>query len=97
MEITEVRIKKAEGKEKLLGTASVNIDNVFVIHGIHVYVDANGEKYIQMPKSKMKDGNLKDICHPITNEVRKYFTEQIVAAFESGVAKDVVRQEDSVQ
>ncbi|MGA2958173.1 MAG: SpoVG family protein, partial [Thermodesulfobacteriota bacterium] len=48
MEITDIRIKKVEGENKLKAYASITFDDSFVIHNIKV-IQGNNGLFIAMP------------------------------------------------
>lgn len=82
MEITDIRIKKVEGENKLKGYASVTFDDSFVIHNIKILQGLNG-LFIAMPSRKTKNGEIKDIAHPITSQFREKIQNAILEAFKS--------------
>ncbi|MDR0676959.1 MAG: SpoVG family protein, partial [Elusimicrobiota bacterium] len=65
MQITEVRIF-LKNEERLKAYASITFDDAFVIRNLKVI---NGKKgmFVSMPNRKTKDGEYKDIAHPVTN------------------------------
>jgi len=81
MNITDIRIRKINKEGKMKALASLTIDDVFVIHDIKVI---EGEKglFIAMPSKKTADGEYKDICHPITTQLREELREKILKAYE---------------
>jgi len=81
MNITEVRVKKVEAEnDKLKGWASVTFDNVFVVHNLKIIQGQKG-LFVAMPNRKTKDGEYRDIAHPLTNEMRKSIEEAIIKEF----------------
>ena len=80
MKVTDVKIFKREDGEAFLGSASVVLDDDFVIYGIRVY-DKGGKRYILFPSRKVKDKWV-NICHPINKECRKKIEEAIFKAFD---------------
>ncbi len=80
MEITDIRIKKVNGEGALLGYASVTFDDEFVVHNIRIMSGRNGN-YIVMPNRKMKNGEYKDIAHPIKTEFRRKLENAILEAY----------------
>lgn len=80
MNITDIRIRKINKEGKMKGLASITIDDVFVIHDIKVI---EGEKglFIAMPSKKTSDGEYKDICHPITTQLREELRDKILKAY----------------
>ena len=82
MDITDIRIRKINKEGKMKGLASITIDDVFVVHDIKVI---EGEKglFIAMPSKKTADGDYKDICHPITTQLREELRDKILKAYEN--------------
>ena len=65
MEISDIRIRRVQGKERLKAYASVAFDNEFVVHNIKVIETPEGSLFIAMPSRVSPDGSFKDIAHPI--------------------------------
>ena len=76
MKITDVRLKKVDGHNRLKAIASVTIDDCFVIHELRIIEGDNG-LFIAMPSRKLPEGEFKDIAHPINAETRKMFEDAI--------------------
>lgn len=70
MELTEVRIRNISNGGVLKAVASITIDNEFVIHDLKVIDSPNG-MFVAMPNKQTKDGEYKDIAHPIKQSVRE--------------------------
>jgi len=68
MDITNVKVYKILGKNKLRATASITFDNSFMVHGLKVIEGTKG-LFVVMPAIK-KNGIFRDIAHPITAEMR---------------------------
>lgn len=69
MEITDIRIRRLEGSNKMKAIVSITIDDEFVLHDIKV-VDGEKGLFIAMPSKKTSDGEYRDIAHPIKTETR---------------------------
>ena len=82
MKISEVRIRKVENSDdsKLKAVASVTIDECFVVHDIKVIKGESG-MFIAMPSKKTKEGEFKDIAHPINPATRQELNDAILTAF----------------
>jgi stage V sporulation protein G len=80
LKITEVRITKVEGQGALKAFASVTFDGVFAVHGIRVVEGKNG-LFISMPNRQVKEGEYKDIAHPVTKEFKKELSDAILAEY----------------
>ena len=80
MKITDVRLKKVDGHNRLKAIASVTIDDCFVIHELRI-IDGDNGLFIAMPSRKLPEGEFKDIAHPINAETRKMFEDAIFEEF----------------
>ncbi|MCR5462728.1 MAG: septation regulator SpoVG [bacterium] len=77
MKITDVRLKKVDGHNRLKAIASVTIDDCFVIHELRIIEGDNG-LFIAMPSRKLPEGEFKDIAHPINTETREQLEKAIL-------------------
>lgn len=83
MKITSVTVRKVEKEEsRMKGIASVLIDDCFAVHDIRIIEGDNG-LFIAMPSRKTATGGYRDIAHPINQEARKMFEEQILEAYKN--------------
>ena len=81
MKFTDVRIRKVEKDDnKLRAIASVTIEDCFVIHDIKVIEGTDG-LFIARPSRKTKEGEYKDIAHPINSETRKELSDMVLDAY----------------
>ena len=91
MEVTEVRIKKTvreydpNAKENLLAWASITFDRSFVIHNVKIVESPKGLSVL-MPSRRMKDGELKDIAHPLNIVTRRKIEQAAIAEYKKQVA-----------
>ena len=82
MNITDVRIRKANDEGKMKAVASVTFDEEFVVHDIKIIEGVNG-LFIAMPSRKMNDGNYRDIAHPLISETRVRINNAVLSAYEN--------------
>lgn len=91
MEVTEVRIKKTvreydpNAKENLLAWASVTFDDAFVVHNLRVIESPKGLSVL-MPSRRMKDGEMKDIAHPLNIATRRKIEQAILTEYKKLVS-----------
>jgi stage V sporulation protein G len=83
MEITDIRIKKVESDNKLKAYVTVTFDNCFVIHNLKIIMGQFG-RFVAMPSRKTRDGEFKDIAHPINSEFRRKIQSRILEEFDKG-------------
>ena len=81
MQITDIRVRKIQGDGKMRGMASITIDDEFVVHDIKII---EGEKgyFIAMPSRRSKEGEFRDVAHPIKSETRTRLQKMILKAYE---------------
>ena len=83
MKFTDVRIRKVDKEDtKLRAVASVTIDDSFVIHDIKVIEGTDG-LFIAMPSRKTKEGEYKDIAHPINAATRQELSDAVLNAYQT--------------
>lgn len=80
MKITDVRLKKVEGHNRLKAIAAITFEECFVIHELRVIEGDNG-LFIAMPSRKLPDGEFKDIAHPINSETRDAIEKAVIDAY----------------
>jgi stage V sporulation protein G len=81
LKITSVNVRKVEKEDsRMKGIASVLIDDCFAVHDIRIIEGDNG-LFIAMPSRKTATGGYRDIAHPINQEVRTLFEQEILKAY----------------
>ena len=83
MEITDIRIRRVTTESKLKAYVTVTFDNCFVVHNVKIIEGKTGI-FIAMPSRKTRNGEYKDIAHPITPDFRNRLQERVLKTFESG-------------
>ncbi len=76
MEITEVKVFKV-GEEKLKAFVSVVFDHCFMVNDIKVIRGKEG-LFISMPSRRKRNGEFKDVAHPLNNPTRNMIEEMIL-------------------
>ena len=84
MEITEVRLT-LRNEERLKAFVSITFDNAFVVRGLKV-IDGNTGLFVAMPSRRRKDGEFRDIAHPINNATRQMIEDAVLAEYERQLA-----------
>jgi len=90
MEITEVKVFPIQ-EEKLRAFVSIVIDRCFMVNDIKVIQGRDG-LFISMPSRRKKNGDFKDIAHPLNNETRRMIEERILTEYEGAVGVPVQRR-----
>src|SRR6185369_5879590 len=95
MEITEVKVFPIQ-EEKLRAFVSIVIDRCFMVNDIKVIQGRDG-LFISMPSRRKKNGDFKDIAHPLNNETRRMIEERILTEYETTVGEPVQRRAHRVE
>lgn len=82
MEITDVRVKKFNGENRLKAIAAITIDDCFVVHELRI-IDGKDGLFVAMPSRKMPNGEFKDVAHPINQETRSAIEKLVIEAYEN--------------
>ena len=80
MNITDVRLIKVDGQNRLKAIAAITIDDCFVVHELRVIQGDNG-LFVAMPSRKRSSGEYKDIAHPINQETRKMIENKVIEVY----------------
>lgn len=80
MIITDVKIKKIDGSNRLRAVAEITIDGVFVVHELRVIEGQTG-LFVAMPSRQIGENQYRDIAHPINAETRKAVEDAVLKAY----------------
>ena len=83
MKVTEVNVFPVN-EERLKAYVTVTFDDCFVVRDLKVIKGNNG-LFVAMPSKKRKDGQFKDIAHPLNQETREEIEKAVFEAYESAV------------
>ena len=83
MKITEVKVFPVN-EDRLKAYVSITIDNAFVVRDLKVIQGTSG-LFVAMPSKKRKDGQFRDIAHPLNQETRNMIEDAVFNAFESEI------------
>ena len=85
MEITEVKVFPIQ-EEKLKAFVSIVFDQCFMVNDIKIIQGRDG-LFISMPSRKKKNGEFKDVAHPLNNETRRMIETKVLAEYERVLAE----------
>ena len=91
MEVTEVRISPAKGG-KVRAFASVVFDDCFIVNDLRVIEGREGQVFVTMPGRKTRNGQMRDIAHPLDSATREMIEQKVLADFADAVAHRAVPQ-----
>lgn len=80
MEITEVKVFPIQ-EEKLKAFVSIVFDHCFMVNDVKIIQGKDG-LFISMPSRKKKNGEFKDVAHPLNNETRRMIEEKVLSEYD---------------
>jgi len=78
--ITQVKVFPV-AEEKLKAYVSIVLDECFLVSDLKVIQGPNG-LFISMPSKRKKNGEFKDIAHPLNRETRETMEKRILEEYE---------------
>jgi stage V sporulation protein G len=85
MEITEVKVFPIQ-EEKLKAFVSIVFDQCFMVNDIKIIQGRDG-LFISMPSRKKKNGEFKDVAHPLNNETRRMIEDKVLGEYQRILAE----------
>lgn len=85
MNITEIKIFIVN-EERLKAYVTITLDASFVVRDLKI-IQGPGGLFVAMPSKKRKDGQYRDIAHPLNQQTRELLEDQIFATYESELKK----------
>lgn len=94
MVITEVKVFPVN-EDRLKAYVSITIDGCFVVRDLKI-IEGTGGLFVAMPSKKRKDGQFKDIAHPLNQETREMIENTVFEAYENEL-KSMTGSLDSIR
>jgi stage V sporulation protein G len=91
MEITDVRVYHNEKESKILASASITFDDVFVITSIKVMYGKNG-LFASFPSYKKSNGEWQDYCFPLNKTLRNEINDKVIAQYNNTKPREEATQ-----
>ncbi|MFP5519712.1 MAG: septation regulator SpoVG [Bdellovibrionia bacterium] len=80
MKITEVKVFPVN-EDRLKAYVSITLEGCFVVRDLKVIQGTSG-LFVAMPSKKRKDGQFRDIAHPLNQETRAAIEDAVFEAYE---------------
>lgn len=80
MEITDVKIRKTFDDQPLRAVMSITLDDCIAVHDVKI-IYAKDKYFVVMPSKKTRDGEYKDIVHPINPEFRGKLEDVLIGEY----------------
>lgn len=85
MKITDIRVFPVN-EERLKAYVSITLNGCFVIRDLKIIKGTHG-LFVSMPSKKRKDGQFKDIAHPLNTETRKMIERAVFKVYKEELNK----------
>ena len=89
LNITDIRINKVEGDDKLKAFAALVIEDCFLVGDLRV-VESEEGYFVAMPSRRKRDGSFKDIAYPLNNNLREEIEEKVLLAYEGATGRRAI-------
>ena len=89
MKVTEVRISPAKGG-KVRAFASVVFDDCFIVNDLRVIEGREGQVFVTMPARKTRNGQLRDIAHPLNSETREQIEQRVLEEYGTALENRII-------
>jgi stage V sporulation protein G len=83
IKITEVKIFPVN-EERLRAYVTITFENCFVVRDLKI-INGNTGLFVAMPSKKRKDGQFRDIAHPLNQDFREQIEKIIFDAYEKEI------------
>jgi stage V sporulation protein G len=83
VKITEVKVFPVN-EERLKAYVTITFDDCFVVRDLKI-IKGNDGLFVAMPSKKRKDGQFKDIAHPLNQETRAMIEQAVFDEYEKTV------------
>ena len=95
MNITQVKIFPVN-EDKLKAFVSVVFDHAFMVNDIKVIQGRDG-LFLSMPSRRKKNGEFKDVAHPLNNKTRRMLEERVLGEYRQVVDDPTPRRPDRAE
>jgi stage V sporulation protein G len=84
MKVTEVRLSPTKGG-KIRAFASIVIDDCFIVNDLRIVEGREGQLFVTMPARKTRNGQMRDIAHPLNGDTREEIEKRVLSEYEESV------------
>lgn len=99
MEITNVRIFKANHKGPVLAYANITLEDYFIIRGIKLIETKKSGRFLAMPSRRIEPNKriYRDLCHPLNADVREDITKTVFSVYDDFIASEQEQEQAQAQ
>jgi len=75
--ISEVKIRRVEGKNRFKAWVTLTFDDEFRIHGLKIIQGKDGP-FVAMPSRKLPNGDFIDTAYPLSQKLRETIQKEVL-------------------
>ncbi|MCD6318162.1 septation regulator SpoVG [Candidatus Aerophobetes bacterium] len=80
MRISEVKVRRVEGKDRFKAWVTVTFDDSFRVHGLKVIEGRKG-LFVAMPSRRLPNGEFIDTAYPLNQELRETIQREVLEEY----------------
>jgi len=92
MKITDVSVFLVD-EDKLKAFVSIVLDECFMVNDIKV-IDGRSGLFISMPSRRKKNGEFKDVAHPLNQDTRWLLEQAVLAEYHNQIGVNELRADE---
>lgn len=81
MRISEVKVRRVEGKERFKAWVTLTFDDEFRIHGLKIIQGKDGP-FVAMPSRKLPNDEFIDTAYPLNKELKETIQREVLAEYQ---------------
>ncbi len=90
MQVTGVKVfTVAKDDERLKAFATIIFDDCFIVRDLKI-IDGTEGLFVAMPSKRRKDGQYKDVAHPLNNDMREIIESAVLVEYKEEVERVIV-------
>ena len=89
LNITDIRINKIEGDDKLKAFAALVIEDCFLVGDLRV-VESEEGYFVAMPSKRKRDGSFKDIAYSLDSDTKEFIEHKVLLAYEAATGNRAI-------
>ncbi len=87
MQVTGVKVfTVARDDERLKAFATIIFDDCFIVRDLKI-IDGTEGLFVAIPSKRRKDGQYKDVAHPLNNDMRELIESAVLIEYKEEVEK----------
>lgn len=82
MKVSEVRLTLINSETAFKAIGSFTLDEAFVVKGVRVVENKNGQNFVSFPSREKQDGTYEDVAFPLSKELYAEITGAVLNEYQ---------------